>query len=137
MSFRARLTLFFVLIVIVPMVSVAFVLFRLISDNETGKADAAVAARERTAMNVYAEDRRRADAAVATVGADERLARALRAGDSAAARTRARELIAAGNAVRIVLTGGRVALDEGSRDAVAPTRRDLVGAGSERFGQLE
>ncbi len=45
MSFRNRLTLFFVAIVIVPMVSVAFVLFSLISDNEDGKADARLAAR--------------------------------------------------------------------------------------------
>ena len=47
MSFRNRLTLFFVLIVIVPMVSVAFVLFRLIADNESGKADARLAAAKR------------------------------------------------------------------------------------------
>ena len=46
MSFRNRLTLFFVAIVIVPMVSVAFVLFSLISDNENGKADARLAARQ-------------------------------------------------------------------------------------------
>ena len=44
MSFRNRLTLFFVLIVVVPMVAVAFVLFRLIADNESGKADARLAA---------------------------------------------------------------------------------------------
>ena len=37
MSFRTRLTLFFVLIVIVPMVAVGVVVFRLISDNETAK----------------------------------------------------------------------------------------------------
>src|SRR3712207_4207210 len=44
MSFRNRLTLFFVAIVIVPMLSVAFVLFSLIADNENGKADARLAA---------------------------------------------------------------------------------------------
>src|SRR3954464_10039958 len=59
MSFRARLRLFFVLIVIVPMLSVAIVLFRLISDNETGKADASIAARQRAAMNLYREATRR------------------------------------------------------------------------------
>ena len=45
MSFRGRLTLFFVLIVIVPMVSVTVVMFSLIANNEKGKANAAVAAR--------------------------------------------------------------------------------------------
>ena len=53
MSFRARLTLFFVLIVIVPMLSVAIVLFRLISDNETGKADSSLAAHQQAARNLY------------------------------------------------------------------------------------
>ena len=42
MSFRTRLTSFFVLIVVVPMIAVAFLVFRLISDSEQGKADARV-----------------------------------------------------------------------------------------------
>jgi HAMP domain-containing protein len=40
MSFRTRLTGFFVLIVIVPMIAVGFLVFRLISDSQRGKADA-------------------------------------------------------------------------------------------------
>ena len=40
MSFRTRLTSFFVLIVVVPMVAVGFLVFRLIGDSEQGKADA-------------------------------------------------------------------------------------------------
>jgi hypothetical protein len=44
MSFRNRLTLFFVLIVIVPMIAVGFVLFHLIATNESGKADAKLGA---------------------------------------------------------------------------------------------
>jgi sensor histidine kinase regulating citrate/malate metabolism len=42
-SFRSRLTLFFVAIVIVPMLVVTVALFRLIADNEQGQADARVA----------------------------------------------------------------------------------------------
>ena len=60
MSFRNRLTLFFVLIVVVPMVAVAFVLFRLIADNESGKADARLAATKGSAINLYREDYNRA-----------------------------------------------------------------------------
>ena len=37
MSFRTRLTGFFVLIVIVPMIAVGFLVFRLISDSQGGK----------------------------------------------------------------------------------------------------
>src|SRR3954464_10009390 len=93
MSFRARLALFFVLIVIVPMLSVAIVLFRLIADNETGKADASVAARQRSAINLYNDARAEADKAVRTVGTDERLALALRGGKPDAAKVRAQTLL--------------------------------------------
>ena len=60
MSFRNRLTLFFVLIVIVPMVAVAVVLFRLISDNEDGKANARLAAEQNVAINMYKDATARA-----------------------------------------------------------------------------
>jgi diguanylate cyclase (GGDEF)-like protein len=137
MSFRARLTLFFVLIVIVPMLSVAIVLFRLIADNETGKADASVAARQRTAVNLYSEARARGDRAVQAVGTDRALAMALRGDRVPAARARARALLAARNLDRVVLAGGRVAIDVGSPDAIAPAIRQLVGNGAQRFGRLE
>ena len=55
MSFRSRLTLFFVAIVIVPMASMAIVLFRLLSDNEHGKGDARIAARQEAAIHLYDE----------------------------------------------------------------------------------
>jgi diguanylate cyclase (GGDEF)-like protein len=137
MSFRARLTLFFVLIVIVPMLSVAIVLFRLIADNETGKADAGVRVSRDVAMNVYADAQRDADKVVSAVGTDERLARALRDHDQPAVRARARALIQARDIDRVVIVGGAVTLDEGDRSAVAPTQRSLVGEGGERFGRLQ
>lgn len=137
MSFRARLTLFFVLIVIVPMLSVAIVLFRLISDNETGKADASVAAAQRAAGHLYADAQRQAGRTIQVVGSDQQLARALRSGDAPAARGRAQELARQESIERIVLVGGPFALDVGGDDAVAPASRDLVGAGNEHFGRLE
>ena len=70
MSFRNRLTLFFVLIVVVPMVAVAFVLFRLIADNESGKADARLAATKGSAINLYREDYNRANRAAEKIGGD-------------------------------------------------------------------
>ena len=74
MSFRNRLTLFFVLIVVVPMVAVAFVLFRLIADNESGKADARLAATKGSAINLYREDYNRANRAAEKIGGDVVLA---------------------------------------------------------------
>ena len=42
MSFRARLLVFFTIIVVIPMIAVALVLFSLTKDSETGKADAQI-----------------------------------------------------------------------------------------------
>ena len=53
MSFRTRLTSFFVLIVVTPMLAVGFLVFRLISDSEQGKADARANGVLGTAVRIY------------------------------------------------------------------------------------
>jgi diguanylate cyclase (GGDEF)-like protein len=53
MSFRTRLTSFFVLIVVVPMAAVGFLVFRLIDDSQSGKADARASAVAGIADTVY------------------------------------------------------------------------------------
>ena len=65
MSFRTRLTTFFVLIVIVPMVAIGVLGFRLISDSEQGKADARAGGLATAAASVYesAMTQARSDAA--------------------------------------------------------------------------
>ena len=138
MSFRNRLTLFFVLIVVVPMVAVAFVLFRLIADNESGKADARLAAANSSAINLYHEDVNRAQAAAARIGRDVALAQALRANDRAALQARLSTLLRQENVRRIVLARGSQAIaDAGSKTAVFPASRKLVGAGNRAFGTLQ
>ena len=137
MSFRNRLTLFFVAIVIVPMLSVAFVLFSLIEDNENGKADARLAARQQLAVNLYQSDVEQAGKIAAQVGADRPLATALRTGDDQAARERADALLAELGAVRIRIEDRRGERpDVGRADAIAPANRDLVDVGGGRFGRL-
>src|SRR5438128_2333756 len=138
MSFRARLRLFFVLIVIVPMLSVALVLFRLISDNETGKADSDIHARQHAAIQLYGDARAQAERAVEGVGNDRVLASSLLSSDTARARRRARQLIKTSGIERIALSrGGEPLLDAGDPKAIAPARRDLTGASGKRFGLLE
>src|SRR4051812_33663701 len=117
MSFRSRLTLFFVLIVIVPMVSVAFVLFRLIADNESGKADAGVKARQETAISLFDGAQAVAGRRLREIGADKELARALQAGDQGRVRVRAADLLAELRVRRMAITdGGRTVVDIGQRD---------------------
>src|SRR3954468_17445247 len=67
MSFRSRLLLFFMIIVIVPMIAVALVLFSITADSETGKADAAIAQGLRAAFAVYDGDRAKARPALEAV----------------------------------------------------------------------
>jgi len=79
-NFRARLRLFFVLLVIVPMIALAVVLFTLTARSETGKADAGIAAGTRTAFSLYEERAAAAGPAVHEVAADPQLTAALASG---------------------------------------------------------
>jgi diguanylate cyclase (GGDEF)-like protein len=138
MSFRNRLTLFFVLIVVVPMVAVALVLFDLIANNEHGKADARIAANYSTAIHLYEEDRAEADRIAATIGRDAQLAQALRDNDSSALQQRATRLLGQDGARRIVIArGSQAVVDVGSKSAVFPANRRLVGSGNRSFGTLQ
>ena len=53
MSFRARLTIFFVGIVVVPMVAIGVLMFSLINDSQQGKADARAGGVAATAGSLY------------------------------------------------------------------------------------
>ncbi|HEY4828502.1 MAG TPA: diguanylate cyclase [Solirubrobacteraceae bacterium] len=53
MSFRARLTIFFVLIVVVPMIAMGVLMFRLIGDSQQGKADARADGLATAAASLY------------------------------------------------------------------------------------
>ena len=67
MSFRARLTTFFVLIVVIPMAAMGALVFALIDGSATGKADARAVGIADTAASVYTSSSQRAslDARVA------------------------------------------------------------------------
>src|SRR4051794_38664634 len=69
-SFRTRLRLFFLLIVIVPMISVTLIVFRLIAESEHGQADARVAARQDAAISLYYDARSQADRLATRIGRD-------------------------------------------------------------------
>ena len=129
-SFRTRLRLFFVLIVIVPMLAVTLVVFRLIAESEQGQADARVAARQEAAISLYYDARARADRLAASIGRDRQLAMALRSNDVAAIRAAAVRLRAATRAERVLLErDGGVLADAGDPKAAFPATRTLVSDG--------
>ncbi|HYF25022.1 MAG TPA: diguanylate cyclase [Baekduia sp.] len=136
MSFRSRLTLFFVLIVIVPMVSVAVVLFSLISDNEAGKADARIAARQDAAINLATEARARADALAFRLGSDPTLAAAVRSREPARLRRTLDDLRREHRATRAVLQVDGEIVEAGAKRAVFPAVRELA-EGRRRVARLE
>src|SRR5436305_9640441 len=136
MSFRSRLLLFFMIIVIVPMIAVALVLFSITADSETGKADAAIAQGLRAGFAVYDGDRARARPALEKVARDPILAAALSRHGSAAVTRRltalarglpgVRRIVAYDNARRQVAAAG-------VPDAVAPAVA-APSSGSRRIG---
>src|SRR5436305_2498802 len=138
MSFRSRLTLFFLAIVVVPMISVGALVFVLIADNETGKTDARVAEAQAVARGVYREGVDDAGRALRRVAADARLAAALRSGDASGVRDRARTLSRELGLRRLIVTanGGTLA-DVGDGGAIAAARTELLAHGGGPVGRLE
>jgi diguanylate cyclase (GGDEF)-like protein len=93
MSFRGRLRLFFTIIVIVPMIAVALVLFALSEQSETGKADAELASGLRSALGLYGESAERAESALREVARDPRIRAELDRGVSKAAAGRLQSVL--------------------------------------------
>ena len=138
MSFRARLSIFFLVIVIVPMAPLTFVLFGLIADVERGKADAGVEARRDTAINLGERARAAAARGARALGQDGRLATALQRGRTAEANRRAEALLRPLGLKRIVIgpERGLPKVDVGSRSAVFPVRQPLKDVRGRSFGTL-
>src|SRR5215217_5401797 len=138
MSFRARLFLFFVIIVVVPMIAVALVLFSLTKDSETGKADAQIAQGLRVAFGEYSDRRRDARASLDDIARDPDLAAALREGDARAARDRARRLTRryGVDAIAVYDASGRQIAYAGAADAIAPAVARPATEGGGRLGAV-
>ena len=139
MSFRAWLRVFFFSIVIIPMVAVAFVLFKLTADSETGRTDAGIAAGLRNAFAVYSDDADRAAPALRSAARDSQLRAALLAGSRRRASARMEAMLRADPTIAAILfysPGGRRLASAGSPDAVAPKSAPLTSATGRGFGTL-
>ncbi|HEY1275972.1 MAG TPA: diguanylate cyclase [Thermoleophilaceae bacterium] len=139
MSFRARLRMFFALIVILPMIAVALVLFALTGRSETGKADAGVASGLSTSLGLYREAAAGARPALRQVAADEQLRSAIASGDTAAAGRRLQVLAESRDdivAIELRSGSGRLITRTGSPNAVAPKALRLTARGGDDLGTL-
>jgi diguanylate cyclase (GGDEF)-like protein len=108
------------IIVIVPMVAVALVLFSITADSETGKADAQIAQGLRTAFALYDADREAARPQLDRIARDPALAAALSRGDRAAIMRALRGERGNARTVAVYDAGGRLLASVGARDSVAP-----------------
>lgn len=137
MSFRSRLTLFFIVIVIVPMIAVGLVLFRLVGDTEEGKDDARLSQAQTTASGLFREFQDRAAKAGATIGGDEPLAAAIRRRERKGVQDRLDRLAERTRARRVVLRlKGLGRFEVGREPVVAPSRSRLTDGMGPAVGEL-
>jgi diguanylate cyclase (GGDEF)-like protein len=80
LSFRRRLTLFFVLIVVLPMIALAVLVAQVTGESESGKADARLAGLLETAISIYERAVDDAQAAGNDLARDPALGEALQSG---------------------------------------------------------
>src|SRR3954468_4749722 len=137
MRFRNRLTVFFVLLVILPVLALAFVGVQLVRDAEEGRVDPGLMQSQRAARGLYRESADRAQVVAGAVGDDRALAVAVRDRDIAALRNHLDDLVARDDVVQARLTlDGASPIETGSGDAVAPAVSRIVGADGKPAGRM-
>jgi diguanylate cyclase (GGDEF)-like protein len=138
LSYRHRLTLFFLLIVVLPMVALAVLVVSVSGDSRTGKADARLGAGIETALSVYEQDARDAQAMGTEIARDPALAAALRSGDRAQVEAMARRLQRQRDlvALRIADANGRPLASTGPAELIAPAQVNLEAPDGSNAGTL-
>ena len=137
LSFRNRLTLFFVLIVVLPMVSVGAVIVSLVNDSEEGRGDARLSQAQTTTLAVYRRAQEAASGVGRRIGEDPDLAAAIRAMDESAIRSRLSALVRQEDAQAVLLRMGERSYTGGdTAGAVAPATSSLRGEGDAEVGRL-
>ncbi len=133
MSFRGRLTLFFLLIVVLPMIAVAVLVTQVTTQSRNDKADARLAAGLETALAVYRDDVAAAKRAANQFGRDPTLGIALQSGDSAEIENAARAGVGQHGIQSVVIRdpNGRREAAAGRPQLVAPYQLTLRGPDGE------
>jgi diguanylate cyclase (GGDEF)-like protein len=136
-SFRGRLRLFFAVIVVVPMIAVAIVLFQLLGASDTGKINSKLAEAQVAATGLFNDARGEAQRAVPVAERSVDLATAIRDRDAAAIHAQLDEIARQTGAERIRLeVDGQGSYETGRKDAIAPYVSDLADARGRAIGRL-
>ncbi|MEA2198345.1 MAG: hypothetical protein QOJ25_2396 [Solirubrobacteraceae bacterium] len=142
MSFRTRLTSFFVVIVIAPMLAIGVLAFRLIGDSQRGKADARAAGLSAAASSVYDAAQARAQAVATALAHQVELSKAAATGHNTGAQARLTHLATQAGLVRVVLTIGSgtpplVDVGNGQPGAIAPGAAMVAAANGRPAATIE
>jgi diguanylate cyclase (GGDEF)-like protein len=137
-SFRNRLTFFFVLLVIVPVLAVALVGILIVRNSENEKTSTTLEQAERAADGLLGDARDRAETVSLTVRNDRALAVAVRDRNRAALQRRLDDLVRRGGAVKAWLKlPGQEAVEAGvGDDPVGFVESDVVDAAGDPAGDM-
>ena len=136
-SFRNRLTFFFILLVILPVLAVATVGILIVRNTEERNTDERLALAGTAAQALYQSGRDSAEAVARTFAQDDSVAAAIRSGDRRRLQRRVDDLIEAETAARVRLSvDGEEPIDEGDVDAIAPAR-SRINADGRDVGMIE
>jgi diguanylate cyclase (GGDEF)-like protein len=137
MSFRNRLTVFFIVLVILPMIVVATVGFVLASDSEQGKTDARLSEAQRSASGLFREEQDHAGAAARAMAGDQQLAEVIQQGRRPPIQARLDALARQNKVRRGVMTLAKTGrFETGGGNALAPARTRLIDSRGANAGVL-
>jgi diguanylate cyclase (GGDEF)-like protein len=137
-SFRSRLRLFFVVIVVVPMITMAVVLFQLIVASERSQTDARLAEAQTVSQQIVRELETEAGEVARRIGRDQGLADAVEVEDERAVQQRLDRLTRQEQATYVQLQlDGLGRFESGGLPAVAPASRRLVDESEQPTGRLQ
>src|SRR5918995_222005 len=136
-SFRNRLRLFFVIIVVVPMIAVALVLFQIVTRSEETQTDAQLSGAQRVATNLYRESAERANTAGRKIVADDGLREAIADKDPERIQSRLDAAAERAKARRVLLRlDGPGDFEHGDEPGVAPARNAIVDQDGRPLGRI-
>jgi diguanylate cyclase (GGDEF)-like protein len=136
-SFRSRLRLFFVVIVVVPMITMAVVLFQLIVASERSQTDARLAESQTVSQEILRELEADAGEVAQRIGGDQRLADTVEESDQRAIQRRLDTLTEQAEARYVQLQLDREGrFESGAMPAVAPVGRRLIDEQERPTGRL-
>jgi diguanylate cyclase (GGDEF)-like protein len=137
LSFRRRLSWFFIIIVIVPMIAVAVVLFRLVTDSERGQSDARLSQAQTAASAAFNYAQRDAADAGREIAQTPALAEAIERADRRLVQDRLEVLMRQAGGVRAVMEIDDLgAFESGQETAVAGTTTTLLDRQGREVGRL-